>query len=91
MIICKRVQELESESCVRQKEQESLLAVIFKSLKEEHQAELQNLQRQMAQVQENQSWQLKAFICTHSVMRFCRKADMSSSVVTGQTDGGAAA
>lgn len=49
--ICKRVQELESESCAQQKEQESLLAVIFKSLKEEHQAELQNLQRQMAQVQ----------------------------------------
>nr|XP_033474947.1 trichohyalin isoform X2 [Epinephelus lanceolatus] len=47
-----RVQELESESCVQQREQESLLAVICKSLKEEHQAELEKLQRQMAQ--ENQ-------------------------------------
>lgn len=53
MIFCKRVQELESESCAQQREQESLLAVICKSLKEEHQAELQKLQRQMAQVQEN--------------------------------------
>ncbi|XP_073321889.1 uncharacterized protein [Pagrus major] len=44
-----RVQELESEGCAQQREQESLLAVICKSLKEEHQAELQKLQRQMAQ------------------------------------------
>ncbi|XP_059192770.1 trichohyalin [Centropristis striata] len=44
-----RVQELESESCVQQREQESLLAVICKSLKEDHQAELQKMQRQMAQ------------------------------------------
>ncbi|KAF1389157.1 hypothetical protein PFLUV_G00070540 [Perca fluviatilis] len=32
-----RVQEMESESCAQQREQESLLAVICKSLKEEHQ------------------------------------------------------
>ncbi|XP_076587924.1 uncharacterized protein LOC143321450 isoform X2 [Chaetodon auriga] len=44
-----RKQELESESRAQQREQESLLAVICKSLKEEHQAELQKLQRQMAQ------------------------------------------
>ncbi|XP_030000065.1 plectin [Sphaeramia orbicularis] len=44
-----RVQELEAESCAQQKEQESLLAVICKTLKEEHQAELQRTQRQMAQ------------------------------------------
>ncbi|XP_070821299.1 trichohyalin [Chaetodon trifascialis] len=44
-----RKQELESESRAQQREQESLLAVICKSLKEEHQAELQKLQRQMSQ------------------------------------------
>ncbi|KAG8012015.1 hypothetical protein GBF38_004441 [Nibea albiflora] len=42
--------ELESESSAQQREHDSLLAVICKSLKEEHQAELQKLQRQMAQV-----------------------------------------
>ncbi|XP_069379843.1 trichohyalin isoform X2 [Paralichthys olivaceus] len=47
-----RMQELESESCAQQREQECLLAVICKSLKEEHQAELQRLKKQMAQ--ENQ-------------------------------------
>ncbi|XP_060895241.1 trichohyalin isoform X2 [Labrus mixtus] len=47
-----RVQELESESSVQQREHESLLAVICKSLKEEHQAELQKMQTQMAE--ENQ-------------------------------------
>ncbi|XP_054867244.1 early endosome antigen 1 isoform X2 [Amphiprion ocellaris] len=46
-----RVQELESESCAQQREQESLLAVICKSLKEEHQAELQRSQRHMAKSQ----------------------------------------
>ncbi|XP_051279594.1 trichohyalin [Dicentrarchus labrax] len=44
-----RVQQLEGEICAQQREQDSLLAVICKSLKEEHQAELQKLQRQMAQ------------------------------------------
>ncbi|XP_029137412.2 trichohyalin isoform X3 [Labrus bergylta] len=44
-----RVQELESESSVQQREHESLLAVICKSLKEEHQAELQKMQTQMAE------------------------------------------
>lgn len=53
LFIWKRVQEMESESCAQQREQESLLAVICKSLKEEHQAEQKKLQRQMAQVQEN--------------------------------------
>ncbi|XP_050931274.1 myosin-4 isoform X1 [Lates calcarifer] len=47
-----RVQELESESCTQQRERESLLAVICKSLKEEHQAELQRLKKQMAQESE---------------------------------------
>ncbi|XP_034727852.1 trichohyalin [Etheostoma cragini] len=44
-----RVQEMEGESCAQQREQDSLLAVICKSLKEEHQAEQKKLQRQMAQ------------------------------------------
>ncbi|XP_034397102.1 trichohyalin [Cyclopterus lumpus] len=44
-----RVRDMESESCAQQRAQESLLAVICKSLKEEHRAELQTLQRQMAQ------------------------------------------
>ncbi|XP_068559319.1 paramyosin isoform X2 [Cebidichthys violaceus] len=44
-----RVHDVESESCAQQRAQEFLLAVICKSLKEEHQAELQKLQRQMAQ------------------------------------------
>ncbi|XP_045890395.1 myosin-11 isoform X4 [Micropterus dolomieu] len=44
-----RVQELESERCAWQREQESLVAAICKSQKEEHQAELQKLRRQMAQ------------------------------------------
>ncbi|XP_035495332.1 myosin heavy chain, skeletal muscle isoform X2 [Scophthalmus maximus] len=44
-----RMQQLESESCAQQREQESVLAVICKSLKEEHQVELQGLKKQMAQ------------------------------------------
>ncbi len=44
---------MESESCAQQREQESLLAAVCKSLKEEHWAELQKLQRQMAKVQES--------------------------------------
>ncbi|XP_067377296.1 trichohyalin isoform X2 [Channa argus] len=44
-----KVQELEKERCAQQTEQESLLSVICKSLKEEHQAKLQRLQKQMAQ------------------------------------------
>ncbi|XP_023269292.1 trichohyalin-like [Seriola lalandi dorsalis] len=44
-----RVQELENESCAKQREQDSFLAVICKSLKEEHQAELQRLKKQVAQ------------------------------------------
>ncbi|XP_031712277.1 trichohyalin isoform X4 [Anarrhichthys ocellatus] len=54
------VHDRESESCAQQRAQESLLAVICKSLKEEHQAELQKLERQMAQVQENLTRQLFA-------------------------------
>lgn len=53
LFLCKRMQQLESESCAQQREQESVLAVICKSLKEEHQVELQGLKKQMAQVQEN--------------------------------------
>ncbi|XP_056275270.1 trichohyalin-like [Pseudoliparis swirei] len=44
-----RVQDMESERCAQQRAQESLLAVLCKSLKEEHRAELQTSQRQMAQ------------------------------------------
>ncbi|XP_034548024.1 trichohyalin isoform X2 [Notolabrus celidotus] len=44
-----RVQKLESESSTQQREQESVLAVICESLKEEHRAELQKTQRQMAE------------------------------------------
>lgn len=50
LFIYQRVQELESERCAWQREQESLVAAICKSQKEEHQAELQKLRRQMAQV-----------------------------------------
>ncbi|KAK2837251.1 hypothetical protein Q5P01_014463 [Channa striata] len=44
-----KVQELEKERCAQQTEQDSLLGVICKSLKEEHEAKLQILQKQMAQ------------------------------------------
>lgn len=44
------MQEAEAASCAQQREQESLLAVVCKSLKEEHQAELQKLRRQIKQV-----------------------------------------
>lgn len=44
---------MESDNSAQQREQQSLMAVICKSLKEEHQAELQKSQRYMAQVQEN--------------------------------------
>ncbi|XP_070689489.1 trichohyalin [Pempheris klunzingeri] len=54
-----RVQELESDSCVQQRQQESLLAVICRSLKEEHQAELQKLQRQMTQESQGAVLRLK--------------------------------
>ncbi|XP_040928233.1 myosin-8 isoform X2 [Betta splendens] len=43
------VQELESERCAQHREQESLLAGICKSLKEEHQAQLHRLQKEMAE------------------------------------------
>lgn len=51
-ILTKRVQELESDRYAQQREQESVLAAICKSLKDEHQAELRKSQRQMTQVQE---------------------------------------
>ncbi|TKS78680.1 hypothetical protein D9C73_012493 [Collichthys lucidus] len=54
-----RVQELESESSAQQREHDSLLAVICKSLKEEHQAELQKLQRQMAQESQRAAMRLE--------------------------------
>ncbi|KAF7665539.1 hypothetical protein LDENG_00140360 [Lucifuga dentata] len=44
-----RVQELESESCAQQREQESVMAAICKTLKDEHQAELQRSHRHLAQ------------------------------------------
>ncbi|XP_030594000.1 trichohyalin isoform X3 [Archocentrus centrarchus] len=46
-----KIQELEREHCAQQRDQESLLAAICKSLKEEHQAELQRSRRQMAENQ----------------------------------------
>ncbi|XP_035021954.2 rootletin isoform X1 [Hippoglossus stenolepis] len=54
-----RMQELESERCAQQREQESLLAVICRSLKEEHQAELQRLKKQMAQENQRTALQLE--------------------------------
>ncbi|XP_061762585.1 trichohyalin isoform X1 [Nerophis ophidion] len=45
----RRVQELEGERIVQQREHESLLAVICRSLKEEHQAEMERLQKHMLQ------------------------------------------
>ncbi|XP_019716768.1 trichohyalin isoform X2 [Hippocampus comes] len=44
-----RVQELEAERCVQQREQESLLSAICKSLKQERQDELDKLQKHMLQ------------------------------------------
>ncbi|KAM6964969.1 uncharacterized protein FYW47_007311 [Aplochiton taeniatus] len=44
-----RVQEVESESRVQQREQESALAALRRSLREEHQAELLRLRRHMEQ------------------------------------------
>ncbi|XP_074526194.1 uncharacterized protein LOC141790309 isoform X3 [Halichoeres trimaculatus] len=55
----KRVQKLESESSMQQREQESVLAVVCKSLKEEHQAELQKMQRQMAEESQRAAQQLE--------------------------------
>ncbi|XP_041855007.1 trichohyalin isoform X2 [Melanotaenia boesemani] len=54
-----KIQELESESCAQQREQESLLAAICKSLKEEHQAELQRSQTHMAQQSQRKALQLE--------------------------------
>lgn len=49
-----RLQETESDSCAQQREQESLLAAICQTLKEEHQAKHQRLQKDTAQVHETQ-------------------------------------
>nr|XP_046242081.1 trichohyalin [Scatophagus argus] len=54
-----KVQDLETQSCAQQREQESVLAVICESLKEEHQAELHKLQRQMAQESQGAMRQLE--------------------------------
>ncbi|XP_034004398.1 trichohyalin isoform X2 [Trematomus bernacchii] len=43
------VQEMESESCAQQREQESVTALMCQTLKEQHRAELQKMQTQMAQ------------------------------------------
>ncbi|KAI9535731.1 hypothetical protein NQZ68_041577 [Dissostichus eleginoides] len=43
------VQEMESESCAQQREQESVTSLMCQTLKEQHRAELQKMQRQMAQ------------------------------------------
>lgn len=82
-VLCKKVQELQSVISAQKRQQECLLAVICKSLKEEHQAELQGLQKNVAQVQ-SPSFADKEVWC-------CGKADTVWSVVTGQTEGGAAA
>ncbi|XP_054629178.1 trichohyalin isoform X3 [Dunckerocampus dactyliophorus] len=54
-----RVQELEGERSGQQREQESLLSVICRSLKEEHQAELERLQKHMQQEAERTVLQLE--------------------------------
>lgn len=45
---------MESDSCARRREQESLLAAVCQTLKEEHRAKYQRLQKDMTQVQETQ-------------------------------------
>lgn len=52
IIPLKRVQEMKSDSCARQREQESLLTAVCQTLKEEHEAKCQRLQEDMSQVQE---------------------------------------
>lgn len=47
----KRVQEMKRDSCARQREQESLLAAVCQTLKEEHEATYQRLQNDVTQVQ----------------------------------------
>ncbi|KAM3611317.1 uncharacterized protein V6R79_016547 [Siganus canaliculatus] len=59
MALRAKIQELESESCAQQKERESLLAAMCKSLKEEQRAELQKLQRQMSQENHRAALQLQ--------------------------------
>lgn len=54
IIPLKRVQEMESDSCAQQREQESLLVAVCQTLKEEHEAKYQRLQEDMTQVQETQ-------------------------------------
>ncbi|KAK5910234.1 hypothetical protein CesoFtcFv8_004087 [Champsocephalus esox] len=44
-----RVQEMESASCAQQREQESVTALMCHALKEKHRAELQRMQRRVAQ------------------------------------------
>lgn len=81
---------MESERCAQQRAQESLLAVLCKSLKEEHRAELQTSQRQMAQVQEEtgESNHLQA----NRETWWRRICDMVCvwSVATGASEGSAA-
>lgn len=50
----KRVQEMESDSRAQKREQESLLAAVCQTLKEEHKAKCQRLQKDMTQVWETQ-------------------------------------
>lgn len=73
LFLCERVQELESESSAQQREHDSLLAVICKSLKEEHQAELQKLQRQMAQVRRHSHLQARkeTWCCKNKKLTWC--------------------
>ncbi|TNM89615.1 hypothetical protein fugu_003849 [Takifugu bimaculatus] len=44
-----RVQEMKRDSCARQREQESLLAAVCQTLKEEHEAKYQRLQKDVTQ------------------------------------------
>ena len=48
--LCQSVQDLESECLVQQREQVSALTVLSRSLREEHQAKLQRLRRNMEQM-----------------------------------------
>ncbi|XP_058491880.1 trichohyalin [Solea solea] len=59
----KRMQELERDTCAQQREQESLLTVICKSLKEEHQAELLRLKKQTTQERRGTEVRLEQAVC----------------------------
>lgn len=84
VIPLKRVQERERDGCARQREQESLLAAVCQTLREEHEAKYQRLQEDWTQVQETQKKARWGAQCGS-------KADPVEFVVAGNTEGGAAA